>query len=69
MAVSGSTDSKAYGDSGRFVIRKKPEELLQWLKPGDAALHFTIEDHEQYRMIPYYEIGNDEAFSCYPHFG
>lgn len=71
MAITGATDSKAYtsgGDKGGFVIRHKPDDFRQWLKPGDGALHFAVEGHGDYRMIPYFEIDSDQAFSCYPFF-
>ncbi|MDR2184770.1 MAG: glycoside hydrolase family 127 protein [Treponema sp.] len=70
MAVTGAGqggESAPGMEHGLIILNKDPEAFPGWLKPGGKPLHFAIEDY-QYRMIPYFEIGNDETFSCYPHF-
>jgi DUF1680 family protein len=71
MAVTGTVGDREYtptNETGRIELHQKAADYIQWLKPGQKPLHFTIADHPEYRMVPYFEIGNDEPFSCYPFF-
>ncbi len=71
MAVKGAAESMAVGSghtSARIILNNDPKDFKQWLTPTERPLHFAIQSDEGRILAPYFEIGNDERFTCYPAF-
>jgi uncharacterized protein len=51
-------------------IRKDPFQVSNWLIPdSDQSGYFRIEGVTEHRFIPYWKLGNEESFTCYPGIG
>jgi uncharacterized protein len=52
------------------TLRHDPAHLSDWLKPDSARpLHFRIDGLASHYFAPYWHVGNDEPFTCYPVMG
>lgn len=50
-----------------IVMKGTPQEFKSRLIPDETPLHFSVENCNGYRLIPYFEVQN-EQFVCYPMF-
>ena len=69
MAVCGKPLSPEYDSRSEFKIFLKlnPEDNISWMEKSDEPLHFGVKGYP-FKVVPYFELGNHEPFSCYPHF-
>ena len=51
----------------KIFLNVESENYSAWMKKSDEPLHFKI-DGSPYMVIPYFELGNDDPFTCYPYF-
>lgn len=67
MAVTNRDDAEFAPrmEPGSIILDIDPDSYISSLKPTDKPMHFAIEGCEPHRLIPYFEIQNEE-FSCYP---
>lgn len=63
MAVAGKLDAYEH-----IILDNDPLSFRSWLVPAKEPLHFNIQGSEEHKLVPYFEIGTGEPFSCYPLF-
>ncbi|MDR1129937.1 MAG: hypothetical protein LBK96_03030 [Prevotellaceae bacterium] len=65
MALSGESVQ-----NGVFNLSSETAKFASKLKPvAGKPLHFSIEGEDKaLEYVPYYEIGKDVTFTCYPVF-
>ena len=62
-AVKGKQD---YNDS--ILIWQEPENVNTWVRAADTPLEFGIEGRNELRFVPYFKLGDNETFTCFPVF-
>ena len=69
MAVSGIPADHKYDSAAgqRLFLKLDPHDYLSWMQKADEPLHFHIKGYTL-NVVPYFELGNDDQFSCYPYF-
>ena len=69
MAVSGTPDGQEYDshDSHRVFLDLDPADYPSWMEKTTEPLHFKMKGYP-YRVVPYFELGSSEPFTCYPYF-
>jgi DUF1680 family protein len=50
-----------------FLLKLNPHDYASWMEKTSEPLRFNVRGHP-YKIIPYFELGSDDPFSCYPYF-
>jgi DUF1680 family protein len=69
MAISGTPEGREYDCNKdiRYFLDLDPKEYASWMEKTGEPLHFNVKGYP-FKVVPYFELGSDEPFSCYPHF-
>jgi len=54
-------------DNIPVYLAEEPGKFPDWLEPiPGEPLHWRVRTLPEYRVVPYWELGGDQHFSCYP---